>query len=62
MYTILARMGEMYMEGNHGVEQNYAEAAELFNEAAERAMQSGKGRLANKYFDLTEKAGSLIES
>lgn len=61
VYTILARIGEMFMEGKHGIEQNYAEAADLFNEAAERAMQSGKGRLANKYYGLAEKANALSD-
>ncbi|RNA05755.1 eukaryotic elongation factor 2 kinase isoform X5 [Brachionus plicatilis] len=61
VYTILARMGEMHMEGSHGIEQNYTEAADLFNEAAELAMQNGKGRLANKYFDLAEKTSALCD-
>ncbi|CAF0889007.1 unnamed protein product [Brachionus calyciflorus] len=59
VYTILARLGHIYLEGGYGVEKNPTEAAELFNEAAERAMQSGKGRLANKYYDLAEQANSL---
>lgn len=57
-YIILARMGEIYMQGGNGVETNYHEAADLFNEAAERAIEYGKGRLANKYYNLAETANS----
>ena len=55
-YAILARIADMYMEAKHGVEANYQEAAELYNEAAELAMQFGKGRLANKYYASAELA------
>ncbi len=53
-FMILARLAEMYLEGKNGVEKNAQEAADLFTEAAEKAMQSGKGRLANKYYALVE--------
>ena len=55
-YAILARIGEMFMEGKYGVEKNLQEASDLFTEAAELAMQYGKGRLSNKYYQLAEKA------
>ena len=55
-YVILARIGEMYMEGKYGVEKNLQEASDLFTEAAELAMQCGKGRLSNKYYQLAENA------
>ena len=60
VYKVLARMGEMYMEGKRGIEQNLQEAADLFSEAAEKAMQFGKGRLANKYYSLSEQAMSML--
>ena len=62
VYTIMARIGQMYLEGKYGVDKNAIEAADLFNEAAERAMQCGKGRLANKYYDLAEQANALAEN
>lgn len=48
------------MLDKNGVEKNPSEAADLFTEAADRAMQSGNGRCANKYYDLAEKASAEI--
>ena len=48
------------MQGGFGVDQYLEEAVNFFNEAADKAMQSGKGRLANKYFSLSEKAAALL--
>lgn len=60
IFVILARIGEIYMQGGYGVEPYLEEAVNYFNEAADKAMQSGKGRLANKYFSLSDRASSLI--
>lgn len=60
VYVILARIGEIYLQGGNGIEINAQEANDFFNEAAEKAMQYGKGRLANKYYSLSEKALALI--
>lgn len=60
VYVILARIGEIYLTGGNGVELNLQEAYDFFNEAAEKAMQYGKGRLANKYYSLAEKASVLL--
>lgn len=60
-FTVLARMGEMYMEGKNGIEKNPNEAADLFSEAADKAMAFGKGRLANKYYGLAEQAMALCD-
>jgi elongation factor 2 kinase len=57
-YIIISRIAEMYMSGENGVEKNLEEAADLFTEAAEKAIQFGKGRLANKYYVLAEHARS----
>ena len=59
-YAILARIGEMFMEGKYGIEKNLQEASNLFTEAAELAMQYGKGRLSNKYYQLAEEALSSL--
>ncbi len=59
-YAILARIGEMIMEGKYGVEKNLQEASNLFTEAAELAMQCGKGRLSNKYYQLAEEVLSSL--
>lgn len=59
--SVYARMAEMNKLGGYGLEQDYAEAASLFTEAANNAMSFGKGRLANKYYELAEEASSLAE-
>lgn len=60
-YQLMARLAEMYLEGAHGLQKNPAEAADLFNQAAESAMASMKGRLANKYYAMAEEASALID-
>ena len=60
IYVILSRIGEIYLQGGNGVEINLQEAMDFFNEAADKAMQYGKGRLANKYYSLSEKAAALL--
>ena len=60
-YQLLARLGEMYLAGGHGLEKSPSEAADLFNRAAESATVAMKGRLANKYYALAEEANALIE-
>ena len=59
VYVIIARMAEMNMQGGHGFEKDYSEAASLYTEAGDKAMLHGKGRLANKYFMLSEEASSM---
>lgn len=61
VYSVYARMAEMNKLGGYGLEQDYTEAASLFTEAADNAMSFGKGRLANKYYELAEEASSLAD-
>ncbi|XP_033100610.1 eukaryotic elongation factor 2 kinase-like isoform X2 [Anneissia japonica] len=61
LYQLLAREAEIYREGGFGVEKDPSRAGDLFNEAAEAAMTSMKGRLANKYYMLAEEAYSEVE-
>ncbi len=61
-YLILGRLGEMYLEGGNGIEKNPHEANVLFSEAAEKAISFGNGRVANKYYGLSEKAMEMEES
>ncbi|XP_067143407.1 eukaryotic elongation factor 2 kinase-like [Centruroides vittatus] len=60
-YLLLARQGEMYREGNYGLEKNLYKAGEMFQAAAESAMAAMKGRLANKYYMLAEEMWSEVE-
>ena len=61
VYMILGRLGQMYFEGKNGIEANYQEAGSLFTDAADKAIQFGNGRVANKYYVLADKAYSLVE-
>lgn len=61
IYIIYARMAEMNKQGGFGLEQDYEEAASLYNEAAEKAMAFGKGRMATKYYELAEECSCLAE-
>ncbi|KAL4240978.1 Eukaryotic elongation factor 2 kinase [Mactra antiquata] len=60
-YSLMARMAEMYMKGGHGLDKLPERAAEMYNQAAESAMESMKGRLANKYYALAEEAAGEVE-
>lgn len=53
-YEVLARMAEMYQEGGCGLAQDFERAYNLYNEAAEVAMEAMKGKLANKYYEKAE--------
>ena len=57
-YLTLARMGEMYLEAKHGLVRDAPKAFDLFTEAAELAIELGKGKLADRYYSLAEKAQS----
>ena len=61
-YIILGRLAQMYLEGINGIEKNVQEASELFTEAADKAISSGDGRLASKYYDLAEKASAELDA
>ena len=60
-HSINARMAEIWREGGHGVEKDPSYAGELYTTAADDAMNSGKGKLANKYFMLAEEAWGEVE-
>ncbi|XP_078319080.1 eukaryotic elongation factor 2 kinase-like isoform X2 [Crassostrea virginica] len=60
-YTLLAKQADMYRKGGHGLDKDPQRAGDLYNEAAEAAMEAMKGRLANKYFALAEEAYGEME-
>lgn len=60
-YTLMAKQAEMYRQGGHGLDKDPQRAGDLYNEAAEAAMEAMKGRLANKYFALAEEAYGEME-
>ncbi len=55
-YVIIARRAEMILGGDGGIKKDPARAGDLYNEAAEAAMNCMKGKLANKYYMLAEEA------
>lgn len=61
IYLILSRLAEINKLGGNGVEQDFAEAASFYTEAADKAMAFGKGRMANKYYMLSEEALSMCD-
>jgi len=59
-YLIIARMAEiMLMEDSGCKDPN--KAGELYSEAAEAAMEEMCGKMANKYYALSEEAWALLE-
>ncbi|RUS71830.1 hypothetical protein EGW08_020415 [Elysia chlorotica] len=60
-HILIARQAEMYKEGGHGLDKDLQKAGDMFNEAAEAAMEAMKGRLANKYFMLAEECFGEME-
>ena len=60
-YIITARLAEMYRSGGHQLERDPNKAGELYTQAAEVAMESMKGKLANKYYILAEEAWGEVE-
>lgn len=61
LYQIQAKQAELYRYGGHGLQKDPSSAGDLYNEAAEAAMASMKGRLANKYFALAEECYGEVE-
>lgn len=60
-YIIMARLAEMYRSGGHHLERDPNRAGELYNQAAEAAMATMKGKLANQYYMLAEEAWAEVE-
>ncbi|CAF0833538.1 unnamed protein product [Brachionus calyciflorus] len=58
-YAILARLAELNLKGGFNLVKNFNKALILYNEAAEKAKNYGEGRIANKYYMLSEKLACL---
>jgi len=59
-YLIIARMAEILLMDDPGL-RDPNRAGELYSEAAEAAMEEMCGKLATKYYTLSEEAWSLVE-
>lgn len=53
-HKIFARIAEMYRDGGYGIEKDAHKSSEFFSCAAEAALNSMKGKLANRYYMLAE--------
>ncbi len=51
----------MYREGGYGLDKDANRSGELYNDAAEAAMNAMKGKMANKYYMLAEEVWGEIE-
>ncbi|XP_057214603.1 eukaryotic elongation factor 2 kinase isoform X1 [Triplophysa rosa] len=60
-YLLLARLAEMYQQGGFNLNADPQKAGDLFNEAADAAMEAMKGRLATQYYMKAEEAWSMME-
>jgi len=59
-YLVIARMAEILLIAETGL-YDPNRAGELYSEAAEAAMEELCGKLANKYYALSEEAWALVE-
>jgi len=59
-YLVMARMAEILLIAETGL-YDPNRAGELYSEAAEAAMEELCGKLANKYYALSEEAWALVE-
>jgi len=59
-YLVLARMAEILLIAETGL-NDPNRAGELYSEAAEAAMEELCGKLANKYYALSEEAWAMVE-
>ena len=62
-YQILVRLAEIWLVGSEkeDIRIDAEKAGDLYNLAAESAMNCMKGKLANKYYMLAEEAYSKVE-
>ncbi|KAL3876114.1 hypothetical protein ACJMK2_033992 [Sinanodonta woodiana] len=61
VYQLLAKQAEMYRQGGNGLDKDPQKAGDLYNQAAQAAIEAMKGRLANKFFALAEEAWAEVE-
>ena len=61
VYKMYARLAEMHRIGGYGLEKDPNRSGELYNDAAEAAMNAMKGKVANMYYMLAEEVWGEIE-
>lgn len=60
-YMLMARQAEIWLAGDEDLPKDPNRSGDLYNEAAESAMNSMKGKLANKYYMKAEEAYAECE-
>ena len=60
-YLIMARVAELWLSGELKQGKDPQRSGDLYSQAADAAMASMKGKLANKYYMLAEEAWGEIE-
>ena len=55
-YVLLAKLGELYLKGGHGLEKDPSAAGDYLTQAGDAAMAAMKGKMANKYYMQAEEA------
>lgn len=55
-YVLLAKLGDLYLNGGHGLEKDPSTAGDYFTQAGDAAMAAMKGKMANKYYMRAEEA------
>jgi elongation factor 2 kinase len=60
-YEILQKLANLYRHGGFRLDADLALAYDLYNEAAELAMEAMQGKLANKLYMLAEECSSAME-
>ncbi|XP_014673783.1 PREDICTED: eukaryotic elongation factor 2 kinase-like [Priapulus caudatus] len=61
MYMLMSCEAELWRKGGLGLTKDPSYAGELYTMAADNAMESMKGRLANKFYALAEEAWAEVE-
>ena len=60
VHKIYERLAEMYRIGSFGLEKDLIKSSEHYNSAADAALSSMKGKLANRYYMLAEEVSEEI--
>ena len=60
-YILMAKLAELWLSGQLKQGRDAQKAGDLYNQAAEVAMNCMKGKLANKYYVMAEEAWGQVE-
>lgn len=55
-HVLLAKLGELYLKGGHGLAKDPSAAGDYFSQAGDAALAAMKGKMATKYYMQAEEA------